>query len=96
MAFPKTLQEFQAAFPDEEACWDRLRRARWPGGLVCPRCAERGSSWISTRRLGTPSPRWRSRGDDGDAQTQTEEILLILEVLIARNQHLELRRCPSK
>ncbi len=51
MAFPKTLQEFQAAFPDEEACWDRLRRARWPDGFVCPRRAERGSSWISTRRL---------------------------------------------
>jgi len=51
MAFPKTLQEFQAAFPDEDTCWDRLRRARWPDGFVCPRCAERGSSWISTRRL---------------------------------------------
>ena len=51
MAFPKTLQEFQASFPDEEACWTRLRRARWPDGFVCPRCGSQESSWISTRRL---------------------------------------------
>jgi hypothetical protein len=51
MDFPRTLQEFQAAFPDEEACWKALRRARWPRGFVCPRCGETASSWISTRRL---------------------------------------------
>ncbi len=51
MEFPKTLQEFQTAFPDEEACWDTLRQARWPDGFVCPRCGEPASSWISTRRL---------------------------------------------
>ena len=33
MGFPKTLQEFQAAFPDEEACWEALRGARWPGAV---------------------------------------------------------------
>jgi transposase-like protein len=51
MDFPETLQEFQAAFPDEEACWGSLRRARWPEGFVCPRCSATSSSWISTRRL---------------------------------------------
>ena len=51
MEFPRTLQEFQAAFPDEEACWRALRGARWPRGFVCPRCEETASSWISTRRL---------------------------------------------
>jgi transposase-like protein len=51
MVFPKTLQEFQAAFPDEQACWHALRRARWPAGFVCPRCEGRRSSWIATRRL---------------------------------------------
>ena len=52
MEFPKTLQEFQSAFPDEETCWETLLRARWPDGFVCPRCGdERGSSWIATRRL---------------------------------------------
>ncbi len=51
MGFPKTLQEFQAAFPDEQACWQALREARWPQGFVCPRCGSQASSWISTRRL---------------------------------------------
>ncbi len=51
MGFPKTLQEFQAAFPDDEACWKTLREARWPGGFICPRCGHDASSWISTRRL---------------------------------------------
>jgi hypothetical protein len=51
MAFPKTLQEFQASFADEEACWRALRRTRWPQGFSCPRCGGQRSSWISTRRL---------------------------------------------
>ncbi len=51
MEFPKTLQEFQAAFPDGEACWEAVRRARWPEGFICPRCGHDESSWISTRRL---------------------------------------------
>ena len=51
MGFPRTLQEFQATFPDEDACWEALRRSRWPQGFVCPRCRETASSWISTRRL---------------------------------------------
>ena len=51
MEFPKTLQEFQAAFPDGEACWEAVRRARWPEGFICPRCGHDASSWISTRRL---------------------------------------------
>ena len=49
MGFPTTLQEFQAAFPDEQACWEALRGTRWPEGFVCPRCAHAVSSWISTR-----------------------------------------------
>ncbi len=51
MGYPKTLQEFQTAFPDDEACWKTLREARWPGGFICPRCGHDASSWISTRRL---------------------------------------------
>ena len=51
MGFPTTLQEFQAAFPDEQACWEALRRARWPKDFVCPRCGHEVSSWIATRRL---------------------------------------------
>ena len=51
MGFPTTLQEFQVAFPDEQACWEALRRTRWPKGFVCPRCGHAVSSWIATRRL---------------------------------------------
>jgi hypothetical protein len=51
MRFPKTLLEFQAQFPDEESCWDYLRRVRWPRGFVCPRCRARYSHFIETRRL---------------------------------------------
>jgi hypothetical protein len=49
--FPKTLQEFQTRFPDEKACREALRRARWPRGFECPRCQGRRSAWIATRRL---------------------------------------------
>ena len=28
-----------------------LRKVRWPDGFVCPRCGERGSVTIQTRRL---------------------------------------------
>ena len=51
MRFPETLQEFQSQFPDDEACWQSLRRARWPRGFRCPRCNGRASSWISSRAL---------------------------------------------
>ena len=48
---PKTLMEFQERFPDEEACWAYLRRARWPRGFVCPACGHRRSYPIRARRL---------------------------------------------
>ena len=46
MEFPKTLTEFQAAYPDEEACGNALRKMRWPEGFVCPRCQHTESSFI--------------------------------------------------
>ncbi len=51
MEFPKALQEFQAAFPDEESCWTTLRNVRWPRGFICPRREARESCRISIRRL---------------------------------------------
>lgn len=51
MRCAKSLIEFQDRFPDEESCWRYLRAVRWPEGFVCPRCGERGSSFIRTRRL---------------------------------------------
>ena len=36
--FPKTAQEFEAAFPDEAACRQLLIELRWGGRPVCVRC----------------------------------------------------------
>jgi transposase-like protein len=33
-----TVAQFEAAFPDEEACDNYLVAHRWPTGVVCPRC----------------------------------------------------------
>ena len=36
--YPRTFQEFEAWFPDEQACHRYLCRLRWPQGFVCPSC----------------------------------------------------------
>ena len=33
-----TISEWEAAFPDEEACCAYLVGKRWPNGVACPRC----------------------------------------------------------
>jgi transposase-like protein len=33
-----TVAQFEAAFPDEDACRAYLVARRWPNGVVCPRC----------------------------------------------------------
>jgi hypothetical protein len=33
-----TVAQFEAMFPDEEACRDYLVARRWPKGVCCPRC----------------------------------------------------------
>ncbi|MGH7341882.1 MAG: transposase, partial [Candidatus Rokuibacteriota bacterium] len=48
---PRTIVELQTRFPNEEACWEFLRKMRWPDGFVCPRCGGRQSVAIRTRRL---------------------------------------------
>ena len=35
---PMSRQEFDARFPDEEACSRYLAERRWPNGFVCPAC----------------------------------------------------------
>lgn len=35
---PRSLLEFQRAFPDEAACADYMERVRWPDGFACPHC----------------------------------------------------------
>lgn len=48
-----SLPEFLACFGTEEACVEAVRRARWPEGFVCPRCAGRAHCIVigSGRRL---------------------------------------------
>ena len=36
--YPRTFQELQAWFPDDQACLNYLARLRWPDGFVCPSC----------------------------------------------------------
>ncbi|MBI3699868.1 MAG: IS1595 family transposase [Afipia sp.] len=33
-----TIKQFEAAFPDEEACANYLVARRWPNGVTCPGC----------------------------------------------------------
>lgn len=48
--FPRTLLEFQRAFPDEEACAAYLEAVRWPDGFVCPACGVQAAPYhIETR-----------------------------------------------
>ena len=50
---PKTalsLHGFHALFPDEAAARAWFEQARWPNGIVCPRCAaHERASWMRTR-----------------------------------------------
>ena len=48
--YPRTLADFNAWFPDEQACLDYLARLRWPGGFVCPYCATTKSWQLARRR----------------------------------------------
>lgn len=52
MAHVLSLPEFLAKFPNDEACWRHLVRARWPNGFQCPRCRENERfGFIETRNL---------------------------------------------
>lgn len=42
--------QFEARFPDEEACAQYLADKRWPDGFVCPACSGR-KGWRLRRRL---------------------------------------------
>jgi transposase-like protein len=47
--YPATYQEFQAWFPDEDACVEYLARLRWPDGFRCPVCAGE-KAWRTAKR----------------------------------------------
>lgn len=47
--YPKTHQQLQQWFADENDCLEYLERLRWPHGFVCPKCKfEKG--WKTSRR----------------------------------------------
>ena len=47
-AFPKTLPDFRAAFPDDAACRRYLIESRWADGFRCPGCGG-GAAWELAR-----------------------------------------------
>jgi len=51
MDFPQTQLEFEERFSCESDCIDYLRRLRWPGGFVCPRCNGQSCWRLATRPL---------------------------------------------
>ena len=49
-AIQDSWQEFQAWFPDNDACRHYLERLRWPDGFVCPACGHK-KAWRSSNHL---------------------------------------------
>lgn len=47
--YPRTMQEFDDWFPNEEACASYLSRLRWPDGFVCPACGGT-KGWLTSRQ----------------------------------------------
>jgi transposase-like protein len=45
-----TAAEFEAMFPDEDACRAYLRARRWPEGVHCPRCGNPAVYDLATRK----------------------------------------------
>lgn len=48
---PQTLQEAIRYFSDPDVCVSFVASLRWPDGPICPRCAGREHSYVSTRWL---------------------------------------------
>lgn len=46
---PMTMAEFDAKFPDEDACRSYLAATRWPHGPECPRCGNDQVYELNTR-----------------------------------------------
>lgn len=49
-AFPQTLQQAIVYFNNPDNALNFMIQIRWPGGIVCPRCASDLHTFISTRR----------------------------------------------
>lgn len=49
MAKQLSVLEFQAWFPDEDACIRLLLERRWPDGFLCPKCGGRDGDMLKSR-----------------------------------------------
>jgi transposase-like protein len=49
-----TIAQFEATFPDEDACKAYLVARRWPDGVRCPRCGN-----VKVFRVGTMEYKWQ-------------------------------------
>ena len=49
--YPRTFQEMDQWFRDDEACREYIRRLRWPAGFICPHCSVSGEPWIMSDKL---------------------------------------------
>src|SRR5438552_436044 len=49
MNFPRNIIDFQRRFSNENACWNYLRRVRWPHGFVCPYDGTQSVGYTQTR-----------------------------------------------
>ncbi|MCX5870750.1 MAG: transposase, partial [Deltaproteobacteria bacterium] len=46
-----SLIEWQRRFGNEESCAEALTRVRWPDGFICPVCAGKAYSYITSRQI---------------------------------------------
>ena len=51
MKFPLNILEFQRRFSTENACWNYLRRVRWPKGFICPYDGTQSVGFTRTRSV---------------------------------------------
>ena len=47
--YPRTFEEFDRFFPDEDACRRYLTRVRWRAGFSCGGCGCGDSPWVTAR-----------------------------------------------
>ncbi len=57
-----TIREWEAAFPDEDACCAYLVAHRWPEGVFCPRCGSARVYDLKTRAWNWECPDCRQGG----------------------------------
>jgi hypothetical protein len=49
--YPRTFQEMDQWFRDDDACRAYIRRLRWPDGFICPHCGVSGEPWLMSDAL---------------------------------------------